>query len=156
MKGASTRECIFCDIARGQEPASVIYKSDACMAFMDVHPISRGHALVIPIGHQARLGDIAGHERAELFEVANRVLEALRTCGLAKEGANLLLNDGAAANQHVAHVHLHVIPRARGDTPATMVRFLSRMLNVFGRRSERAALDTVAGEIRKYLEPAAY
>jgi histidine triad (HIT) family protein len=145
------RRCIFCDIAGGTAAASVVYRGETCLAFMDVHPIRQGHVLVIPIEHSARLDEIDPRARQELLTTASRVLAALRKSGLARDGANLLLNDGSAANQHVPHVHIHVIPRTRGDRLKTIACFVGRMLNVFGRSAKRAELERVAQEIRRHF-----
>ena len=148
---AAMENCLFCKIARGEVEASVVYKSPACLAFMDVYPISRGHALVIPLEHQAHLDDLDEAARQELLATASRVLAAQRRSGLAAGGANLMLNDGSAANQHVAHVHIHVVPREHGDTLRTALRYLGRMVNVFGSKAGRAELEQIAARIRASL-----
>jgi histidine triad (HIT) family protein len=75
------------------------------------------------------------------------VLAAQQRLGLARDGANLLLNDGSAANQHIPHLHLHLIPRCRGDRLRVLGRFAARMFNLFGRRQRRALLDSLAAEL---------
>lgn len=145
------RPCVFCRIAAGESPASVVYEDAGCMAFMDLYPVRPGHLLVMPRRHAVHLRDLSAPEQAHLFAVAMRVLEALRASGLAPDAANLLVNDGPEAGQHVPHVHIHLVPRARFDGVGVMGAFLSRVAQ-FARRSERRThLDAVAARVRGHL-----
>ncbi|GGY14682.1 HIT family protein [Paludibacterium paludis] len=142
-----SRTCLFCEIVAGRLPASVVLQDEACLCLMDIHPVGRGHALVIPRRHAARLHDLPAGEREHLFGVAERILAAEQRVGLARDGANLLLNDGSAANQHIPHMHIHLIPRSRGDGLRVMGRFAARMLNMFGLRQRRDVLDALARQL---------
>ena len=82
---------------------------------MDIRPVNPGHVLVIPSSHAAFLAELDPESGADLFRVGQRVAAALRRSDLGCEGVNLLLADGEAAGQEIFHVHLHVIPRHRGD-----------------------------------------
>ena len=113
---AEERGCIFCAIARGTAPASVIHRDDTVMAFLDRYPRNPGHTLVIPVAHYRGLADLPESVGARVFNLAQRVAAALRRSGLPCEGISLRLADGAAAGQEVWHCHLHVIPRRHGDT----------------------------------------
>lgn len=108
-------ECIFCRIIAGELPASVIYRDDTAIAFMDTNPVTTGHLLVVPLEHFAHLSEMDEETGAHLFRVAMRLQDAVRRSGLKCEGINLFLADGEAAGQEVFHVHLHVIPRYQGD-----------------------------------------
>jgi len=108
-------DCIFCAIAAGLAPASVIYRDAMCVAIMDIKPVNPGHVLVIPLSHAASLADLDPPTGALLFTVGQRIAAALRHSGLRCEGVNLFLADGEAAGQEVFHVHLHVIPRFQDD-----------------------------------------
>ena len=107
--------CIFCEILAGRAPASFVYRSEDCAAFMDIRPVNPGHVLVIPIAHAARLAELDPATGMHMFQVAQRLAAALRASGLRCEGVNLFLADGTAAGQEVHHVHLHVFPRWVGD-----------------------------------------
>lgn len=124
-----------------------------CVAFMDIHPVSEGHVLVVPRRHAGHLGELSGAEQARLFQVASAVRAAQVRAGLGREGANLLLNDGPAANQHVPHVHLHVVPREAGDTARVGWRVVARMgFDRFGGARRRDRLEAAAAAIRAALE----
>ena len=140
--------CIFCEIATGERAASMVWEDDVCLAFMDIYPVRAGHVLVIPRRHAVLLTELEAVEQARVFEVATAVRAAARDVGWGAQGANLMLNDGAAANQHVRHVHVHVLPRQPGDSLRVWWAFARRMLNVFGSRDSRSGLDEQAARLR--------
>jgi histidine triad (HIT) family protein len=107
--------CIFCDILFGIAPASFIQRDDLCAAFMDIRPVNPGHVLVVPHAHAALVSELDAVSIGHMLQVAQRVDVALRASGIKCEGVNLIISDGAVAGQEVPHVHLHVIPRFRGD-----------------------------------------
>lgn len=108
-------DCIFCRIVAGTAPASTVRSDEVCVAFMDIQPVNPGHMLVVPRQHRAYLAELDARSAGHLFTVACELANALRHSGLPCEGVNLHLADGEAAGQEVFHVHLHVIPRFRGD-----------------------------------------
>jgi histidine triad (HIT) family protein len=149
-------DCIFCKIIRGDAPASPVHQDATCVAFMDLFPIRSGHVLVVPRRHAVHLHELPEDERAHLFRVAMRVMEAQRAAPAIRwDGGNVLVNDGPAAGQHVAHVHVHAIPRTRGDTLRVVGRWVLRALSVFGAPGNRRRLDRLAAEIRAHLPPPA-
>jgi histidine triad (HIT) family protein len=137
--------CVFCDIVQGDAPGSVIYADDRVTAFMDIQPVNPGHVLIVPRAHAAGLADLDGATGGHLFQVGMELAAALRRSGVRCEGVDLFLADGEAAGQEVFHVHLHVIPRYRGDG------FGFRFRPDYHRRPGRAALDEVAARIREVL-----
>jgi histidine triad (HIT) family protein len=108
-------ECVFCDILAGQSPANFVYRDELCAAFMDIRPVNPGHVLVIPARHAVLLPELDEASLRQMLWVAQRVDAALRESGIKCEAINLFMADGRAAGQEVMHVHLHVIPRYRGD-----------------------------------------
>jgi diadenosine tetraphosphate (Ap4A) HIT family hydrolase len=137
--------CIFCDILAGRAPSSVVFADERCHAFLSIHPVNPGHLLVIPNDHAASLAELDPETGAHMFQVAQCLAAALRDSKLRCEGITLSLADGEAAGQEVFHVHLHVIPRVRGDG------FGWRLGAVHGIRPSRAELDRVADSIRGAL-----
>ena len=107
--------CEFCEIVAGRAPASVVHRDDQCIAFMDIAPVTAGHLLVVPIEHATHLADLDREVGRTLFGLAQTLAAAIRRSDLKPEGINLFLADGEAAGQEVFHVHLHVLPRYRGD-----------------------------------------
>lgn len=144
-------DCIFCEIAQGRGEASLVYQDATCLAFMDLYPVRPGHVLVIPRRHAMFIGELDGVTRGHLFEVGNAVINAQKAAGLPCDGHNLYLNDGPAANQHVPHVHLHVLPRQQGDLLKAAFTFSTRFVNHFGQAAHRRRLDELAQRIAQHM-----
>jgi diadenosine tetraphosphate (Ap4A) HIT family hydrolase len=105
-------DCPFCSLERGR----VIASNSLAVAIRDAYPVSPGHTLVIPNRHIGSFFDLSAQEHAALFQLIReqkRVLDA----EFAPHAYNIGINDGPAAGQTVAHVHVHLIPRYRGDDP---------------------------------------
>jgi diadenosine tetraphosphate (Ap4A) HIT family hydrolase len=134
-----SKDCIFCRIARKEEPASFVYEDESVVAFLDAIPISEGHALVVPRRHYENIFAVPEEEIAYLFKIVKRVALAVYKSEQA-EGISIIQNNGIAAHQVVFHFHVHVIPRhERADSHAP---------RAFVESSE---LDKVAARIRKYI-----
>ncbi|KAK3054835.1 Adenosine 5'-monophosphoramidase [Extremus antarcticus] len=98
--------CIFCKIIKGDIPSMKIFESEKVLAFLDINPLSSGHALVIPKHHGAKLTDIPDDQLSELLPVAARIARAAGA-----DQYNILQNNGKMAHQVVDHVHFHYIPK---------------------------------------------
>ena len=105
----SADQCIFCRIRAGKAPSHIVYEDDKYIAFLDAFPFSRGHTLVCPKEHGETIWDMKEDDIAELFQVASRVSKAV-VAAVGADGFRFVQNNGEAANQVVAHVHVHVIP----------------------------------------------
>ena len=139
------KACVFCQIVAGTAPASVVYSDERVFAFMDVLPVNPGHVLVIPRAHAARLSELEEETGAQIFRAAMRISKGLAQSSVRCEGVTLLLADGEAAFQEVSHVHLHVVPRFKGDD------FGLKFGPNYGKRPERKELEAIAGSIRGAL-----
>ena len=109
-----TEDCLFCKIISGKIPSNKVYEDDAVLAFLDIYPASEGHTLVAPKKHFSNFTDMNAEGVASLFEVARKVTAAVEKA-FSAEGSNIGINNGEAAGQEVPHVHVHVIPRKKGD-----------------------------------------
>jgi len=83
-------------------------------AFLDINPISRGHTLVLPKSHVARLSGLKEAEVPGLMLALQKVTRAIEE-SLTPEGLNIFVNQGEVAGQVVPHLHIHVVPRSGGD-----------------------------------------
>jgi histidine triad (HIT) family protein len=110
----SDPDCIFCKIVAGDLPATVIDEDERTIAFMDINPATRGHALVVPREHARNLLEVDDADLAATFAAARR-LAAKISDRLEPAGVNLLNSCGSAAWQTVFHFHVHVIPRYDND-----------------------------------------
>ena len=101
--------CIFCQIAEGAVPATVLFKDDKVMAFRDIHPQAPVHIIIIPIEHFTNLTDIQGDDYgliAYIFSIAN---DLARTEGIAERGYRVVVNSGKEGGQVVQHLHFHLL-----------------------------------------------
>ncbi len=106
--------CIFCAIAAGDAPAEIIDSDEQTVAFMDINPATRGHALVIPRAHSQDLLDIDDADLAAATAAARRLARRMKDT-IQPDGVNILISCGRAAWQTVFHFHLHVVPRYHDD-----------------------------------------
>lgn len=107
-------ECVFCKIVAGELPATIVDEDELTLAFMDISPATRGHALVIPREHAADLLEIEPGQLAAVNASAQRLARRVKQM-LGADGVNLINSCGTAAWQTVFHFHLHVIPRYEDD-----------------------------------------
>lgn len=107
-------DCIFCEIAAGRIPSMKVYEDDDVLAFLDIHPISEGHTLIIPKQHSAKLDECALDTLEKLIRSLQRLAGAVQKA-MDSDGYNVLCNNGRAAGQLVDHVHFHIIPRNTND-----------------------------------------
>ena len=135
---AGEADCIFCAIAAGDASAEIVDSDEYTVAFMDINPATRGHALVIPRAHSADLMEI-DDEDLERTNLAARRLARRMDETLAPAGFNVINACRPVAWQTVFHFHLHVIPRYEDDP---------LKLPWIPRGADMEAIARVAAEIR--------
>jgi histidine triad (HIT) family protein len=106
--------CVFCDIVQRAAPSHVIYEDEEFIAILDKYPISTGHTLVLPKKHFGRVQDFSQKEFCAMYARVH-ALNALIASRLGASASHISINDGAAANQLVPHIHVHIIPRNEND-----------------------------------------
>lgn len=107
-------DCIFCKIVGGEIPCCKIYEDDLFIGFLDIRPIHKGHALIVPKKHFVNIFDTPAEEAAKIYGVTARVAAAIKEA-TGCDGINIIQNNGADAGQEVFHSHLHIIPRYKDD-----------------------------------------
>jgi histidine triad (HIT) family protein len=110
----SDPDCIFCKIVAGELPATIVDEDERTIAFMDINPATRGHALVIPRAHSADLLNVDPQDLAAVALASQRLAERMHE-RLATDGVNLVNSCGTVAWQTVFHFHVHVVPRYAED-----------------------------------------
>jgi histidine triad (HIT) family protein len=106
--------CVFCKIIAGEIPASVVYRDEHTIAFMDIGSVNPGHMLVAVQPHVENVFGLDDTLAAAAMRTTARVARALKAT-IAPEGVNLFQANGAVAEQTVFHFHIHVLPRRAGD-----------------------------------------
>lgn len=133
-------DCLFCKIMKGEIPCAKLYEDKDTFAFLDIAPVNKGHALVVPKKHYSDLLDLPDKEIASLFRAAKKVSDAVMK-GVGCQGFNLGMNNGKAAGQLVMHAHLHIIPRLDGDG----------LRHWPGKKYAEGEAERVKEDIKKYL-----
>ena len=106
-------DCIFCKIANGEIPSKIINSSQLSVAFLDAFPLAKGHTLVIPKNHHVRIQDMSNEENSDLFSLVHNVIPKIDQI----TGATLVaVHNGKEAGQEIPHVHVHLVPRTKGDS----------------------------------------
>jgi histidine triad (HIT) family protein len=132
---------VFCEILRGESPATFTHQDDTVIAIMDIQPITHGHMLVIPREHAVLMADLNETAAMRTFRVARQLASVVRST-LGASGVNLFVADGEVAFQDVPHFHVHVIPRYPNDG------FGLSFPTSYASPPGRAALETIAAAIR--------
>ncbi len=107
-------ECIFCKIINKELPSYKVYEDKKVFAFLDILPISLGHTVVIPKAHIPDVEGVSEDDYCAMTLTVKKIGKAMLD-SLGVKGYSVFLDNKSAANQHVSHVHFHVVPRAEGD-----------------------------------------
>ncbi len=111
-------DCLFCRIAAGEIPATIVKRSEDALAFRDVDPRAPAHVLVIPIKHVAAVRDANGPEDERLLGRLLRFASGVATeLGLDAGGYRIVTNTGKDAGQSVDHLHFHLLGGRRMTWP---------------------------------------
>ena len=105
-------DCLFCRIVAGEADAHRVVETDDVVGFLDVRPVFKGHVLLVPREHVVTLSDLPEPLIVPLFSSAQRIADAI-TSGLGAQGTFIAMNN--IVSQSVAHLHVHVVPRTKGD-----------------------------------------
>lgn len=104
--------CVFCEIVAGDHAAQVVLETEQMTAFLDRRPVFKGHTLLVPREHVVTLPDLPAELRSPFLEAGQRLATAM-VDGLGAQGSFVAMNN--VVSQSVAHLHLHVVPRTKGD-----------------------------------------
>jgi histidine triad (HIT) family protein len=102
-------DCLFCKIAAGEIPATLVHQDDRLIAFKDINPQAPMHVLVVPRRHIATLNDLTDADDGLVGEMIRRAGALARENGYADRGYRTVFNCNADAGQTVFHIHLHVL-----------------------------------------------
>jgi len=105
-------DCVFCRIVTGEVPSDVVLETEDVVAFLDQRPVFKGHVLLVPREHVVTLPDLPARLR-DPFLAAGQRLAAAMVDALGAQGSFVAVNN--VVSQSVAHLHLHVVPRTKGD-----------------------------------------
>ena len=109
---ARVSDCVFCEIVSGARPAHVVFSDDVAIAFLDARPVFKGHVLVAPLEHYVTLADLPTDLVGPLFQRVQRVSAAM-PAAFGAQGS--FIGENNVVSQSVPHLHVHVVPRTKGD-----------------------------------------
>lgn len=107
-------DCVFCKIGVGQIPSHKLHEDASTFAFLDIRPLTRGHALVIPKRHAVKLEDLSAAEAQAVMLAIHRLAPRLEEA-VGAPATTIALHNGKEAGQEVPHLHFHLVPRTAGD-----------------------------------------
>jgi histidine triad (HIT) family protein len=108
----ASADCRFCAIVAGETDAAVVLDTEHTLGFLDFRPVFKGHVLLVPRAHVVTLPDLPAELRAPFLESGQRLAAAM-VDGLGAQGSFVAMNN--TVSQSVPHLHMHVVPRTRGD-----------------------------------------
>ena len=106
--------CLFCNLVEGRIKSERVYENDDVLAFLDARPAAPGHTLLIPKTHAARIEDLSSEQAAALFKALHMIVGPIRDA-VSCDATTIGINNGPGSGQEIPHVHIHIIPRRRGD-----------------------------------------
>ncbi|KAG5648375.1 hypothetical protein DXG03_004948 [Asterophora parasitica] len=146
----SEANCTFCRIIQGELPAHKVYEDDDVLAILDILPLRRGHTLVIPKLHCARLSELPPNYAAATGKAVSRVADAL-TQAVNNTALNVVCNQEYA--QAVPHVHYHIIPAPTfGTSQADATSILKEKLAISKPPPSMAEMHQMEFESREELD----
>lgn len=104
--------CIFCGIAKGEIPAEIVWRGEKALAFLDISPLFHGHVLLVPTRHVVTMPELPAEEVGDFFRAGQMLVRAVEKA-MDAQGSFLAINN--VISQTVPHLHLHVVPRRKGD-----------------------------------------
>ena len=106
-------DCIFCKIISKEIPTKILYEDDDTVSFLDAFPVAKGHTLVIPKVHNAKIQDLPFDVNQKLFDTVHKMTSKVDSL----EGSTLIaIHNGKESGQEIPHVHVHLIPRSNDDS----------------------------------------
>ena len=107
-------DCIFCKIVRGELPSFKVYEDAETLAFLDIRPVNPGHTLIVPKRHFKNIFDVPSEDWTAVANVARALAHGIENA-VEADGINIHMNNREHAGQVVDHLHMHIIPRFKGD-----------------------------------------
>ena len=105
--------CIFCKIVSKEIPTKILYEDEYTIAFLDAFPVAKGHTLVIPKQHYAKIQDLPSEINEKLFNTVHKLIPKVDSL----QGSTLVaIHNGKDSGQEIPHVHVHLIPRNKNDS----------------------------------------
>ena len=120
-------DCIFCKIITKEIHSKILYEDDDSISFLDAFPVAKGHTLVIPKKHFAKIQNMPPDLNQKLFDSVHKMINKVD----ALEGSTLVaVHNGKESGQEVPHVHVHLIPRSKNDSAGPVHRMFKNKIDL--------------------------
>ncbi|KYN23816.1 HIT family protein [Vibrio cidicii] len=136
----SSDACIICAINSDNLQHYRIAEQNGLKAVLDIFPIAEGHVLILSRSHASHLEQLSAEEHAELFQFAHQIGKKMFEVLEDVSDYTLVVNNGRDAGQHIPHVHIHLIPRRKGDNLRFYWRLMTRFINPISPLSAKTRL----------------
>jgi histidine triad (HIT) family protein len=107
-------DCLFCKIANKEVVADVVYENDGAVGVLDIHPVAPGHTMILPKVHAENILDLPKDKVELVFIAVQEMTQKLQDI-FSPDGFTIGINHGKVSGQAVDHLHIHIIPRFKGD-----------------------------------------
>lgn len=135
-------DCLFCKFANKEIRAEIIYEDESALAILDINPRSPGHAFIIPRIHAENILDLPDEKIAGVFAAVKKTT-ALLNKSLKPDGFTIGINHGKFSGQAIAHLHIHIMPRWRGDGGGSIHFVVDN--------PPKESIEEIAGKIKQFL-----
>jgi histidine triad (HIT) family protein len=133
-------DCIFCKIISKEISAKILYEDEYTISFLDAFPVAKGHTLVIPKVHHAKIQDLPSSVNQKLFHVVHKMIEKVDSL----QGSTLVaVHNGKESGQEVPHVHVHLIPRSTQDSAGPVHSMFNDKIEL-----TESEIDSLCSELR--------
>jgi histidine triad (HIT) family protein len=137
----TNESCEFCRVVSRQDDSTIIFEDEKTMVFMDIKPVIDGHTLVIPKAHYENIFEIPEDEIAYVHKIVKRMATAVKKA-MKADGISIIQHNGKAAMQRVFHLHVHVVPRYKGQKMPRPEELIT---------PSKEKLEEIAERIRQYV-----
>jgi histidine triad (HIT) family protein len=136
--------CIFCKIVKSDVPSYTIFEDKEFLAFLDIKPLFKGHALIIPKKHYETIRELPENLASKILVVGKKLISIYDEV-LKPDGYNILQSNGGVAGQDVMHYHIHLVPRYK-ENPG-LKRIFSGIYNPTDEEQKK-----IAGSLFKFMK----
>lgn len=122
-----------------------MYEDESTLAFLDIHPSAPGHTLIIPKAHVGQVEILSSEDAHALFKTLYLLVDGIQSA-VDATSSTIGVNNGPESGQEVPHVHIHIIPRSRGDRGGII-----QSITHIGEHPDPDELRRVAEKIRENI-----
>ena len=120
-------DCIFCKIVSGEIKSKFLKETKYSVSFLDAFPLAAGHVLIIPKNHRQKIQDMSVEENTDLFTLVHQIISNVDEI----TGSTLVaIHNGKNAGQEIPHVHIHLVPRSKGDSAGAIHSMFNSAVNL--------------------------